>query len=365
MYYYIFGAHSRGYTLYEYLRVLEPHSEILGFLFNNDECNPSEIEGITVKHISNCKRNNRVDLDFTARVYVATRGVYHSDITNILSGLGFIDIICVTPELDMSLRNKYVEKAYDEKGRSFVKINDITGKNDNKNISEEFMLYIAKTATDKSFLNDIELHAYESIIQVGCSLTEIRLNEANYFDSIEGISKRNHQFCELTGLYWIWKHATQDIIGLEHWRRRFILPDNWTEIMLENDIDVILPVPLCVMPSLLGNYKSRHNPDAWDKCMDILEKHHPTDYYSAIHYFADNRLYSPCNMIIAKREILNEYCEWLFPVLLELNDTVGTLEDSYQNRYPGFIAERLLNYYFDKKKRSGYKIVYADKNFIK
>ena len=101
----------------------------------------------------------------------------------------------------------------------------------------------------------------------------------------------------------------------------------------------------------------------WDMAMEILEKIHPEDYEAAQCFFRENNLYSPCNMIIAKREILSEYCELLFPVLLRLGDAIGILEDSYQNRYPGFISERLMNYFFEKN-RERYKIAYADKSFI-
>ena len=68
-------------------------------------------------------------------------------------------------------------------------------------------------------------------------------------------------------------------------------------------------------------------------------------------------------MIITKKHILDGYCEWLFPMLLELADEMGTIDDAYQNRYPGFLSERLLTYFFETK-REQLKIVYADKNFL-
>lgn len=59
------------------------------------------------------------------------------------------------------------------------------------------------------------------MIQVGTALTSQTIN-ADYFDN-EGcnISDKNKQYCELTGLYWIWKHAKEDYIGLAHYRRHF------------------------------------------------------------------------------------------------------------------------------------------------
>ena len=68
-------------------------------------------------------------------------------------------------------------------------------------------------------------------------------------------------------------------------------------------------------------------------------------------------------MLISRKTLFDEYCEWLFPMLIELADEIGIVEDSYQNRYPGFLSERLLTYYFETR-RDKYKIVYADKNFL-
>ena len=41
----------------------------------------------------------------------------------------------------------------------------------------------------------------------------------------------------------------------------------------------------------------------------------------------------------------------------------GEKEDNYMNRYPGFISERLITYFFESK-RDKYNIVYANKNFL-
>ncbi len=367
MNYYIFGAHPRAYTLYQYLKTLKPERNILGFFYNNDEKNPEEIEGVKVIPL----KNETPDLDLSAEVFIATRGVFHEAVKEHLKELGFTSVTPVTPQMDIELRNQYVKEYYESNGRSFIKIDDL---NSGKafGIGEDLItsgndatcIYIAKTMFDSEFSKPVKLFDYEKIIQAGSTFAEKRLLDASFYDDKgDNISDRNQQFCELTAFYWIWKHAKEDIIGLEHWRRRFILPENWIDVMQSNDIDVIFPVPLCVMPSLLENYKFRHDANVWDECMDIFKKYHPEDYDGAIRFFANCNLYSPCNMIIAKREVLLEYCEWLFPVLLELNDSIGKLEDKYQNRYPGFISERLLNYFFEKN-RERFNIVYADKSFL-
>ncbi len=358
--YYIFGAHPRAYTLYQYLKTLKPERNILGFFYNNDERNPEDIEGIRVINLN----ENGSGLDCSAEVFIATRGIFHEKIINDLKELGFEKITPVTPQMDTELRNQYVKDYYNSRVKAFEKIDSIKLNDNKRNFEGDTCVYIAKTIFDGDFRKPEELKSFEKIIQAGTVLAEKKLHDASYFDDVdENISIRNPQFCELTAFYWIWKHAKEDIIGLEHWRRRFILPENWIDVMQSNRIDVILPVPLCVMPSLLENYKFRHDSGVWEACMDILKKHHPDDYDDAIRFFKESNLYSPCNMIIAKREVILEYCEWLFPVLLDLNDSIGILEDKYQNRYPGFISERLLNYFFEKN-RERFNIVYADKSFL-
>lgn len=343
---YIFGAHSRAQTLGVYLTKLNSDLEIVAYLVNNDEANDSEINGVPVIHI-----DNSVILNTSIPVYIGTRGVYHDDITSLLKSLGMQEMIPVTPELDMQLRNEYLQKHYAEMGRKFDKIDKYTSA----------CVYVVKSAFDKPLQQQYSLSPYNVEIQVGAALTDKRI--ANVTDDIGfSISDKNKQFCELTALYWIWKNAKEDIVGLEHYRRHFLLPDNWKDKMVSEKIDVILPTPLYVAPSLAQNYRDRHVADDWEYMMKTLKLLYPEEYSEAKDFF-DTNLYSPCNMFIMKKEILNDLCSWMFPILFICAEHGGQREDTYQNRYPGFLSERLLSFFFEKN-RDKYKVVYADKNFL-
>ena len=110
------------------------------------------------------------------------------------------------------------------------------------------------------------------------------------------------------------------------------------------------------------NYQERHVASDWDFMMDYLKRIYPKDYKEAVTFF-DTNLYSPCNMFIMKKEILDKLCTWLFPILFVCAEHSGEREDSYQNRYPGFLAERLMTFFFEKN-REQIKVVYADKEFL-
>ena len=97
--------------------------------------------------------------------------------------------------------------------------------------------------------------------------------------------------------------------------------------------------------------------------MEYFKNNLPDEYDNVKNVFAGN-LFNPCNMFIMKKHVLNDMCTWLFPILDAVWKHGGTKNDEYMNRYPGFISERLITYFFESRKEC-YKIVYANKNFLK
>lgn len=356
---YIFGAHSRAQTLAVYLQYLYPDLEIEAYLYDNEEQNPERIGNIPVIRIG---KDTRLHIEYP--VYIGTRGIYHRKLIGLMEEVGFQKIYPVTVEMDLQLRNAYVEKYFAGIGRNFIKIDKLKEKEGVLREKQKERIYVVKSAFDRPLEQEYQLASYEREILAGAELTGGFLSSEILRDNVgDNISAKNRQYCELTALYWIWKHAKEDIIGLAHYRRHFILPSNWMEIMQDNGVDVVLPVPLHILPSIGENYKKRHDASEWDFLMRHLKKKSLSLYEDAQKIFSGN-LYSPCNMFIMRKEALDRFCEWLFPILDAVTEYAGEKEDGYLNRYPGFLSERLLTFYFEKY-RYKYKIVYADKNFLK
>ena len=354
---YIFGAHSRGRTMKEYLSSLCPNLEIEAFLVNNGEKNENVINDVPVINID----DSSIEIDVSAKVYLAVRGVYHSAVDKYLRNLGFTDIIPVTPSLDCELRNEYVKNFFERKKFKFNKLSIQSKECNERKEADLARIFVICSAFDSKVSSEYVNRPYEYKLQVGCKLTDIRIGD--YFDD-EGISisDRNKQYCELTGLYWLWKNISDDVVGVCHYRRHFILPQNWESLVRSDNVDAVLPVPLYVSPTVKDNYCERHVKKIWDDMIDIIKEKHSEMLEDALNLFGEG-LYTPCNMLIAKKSIYDELCGWLFSIVDELVEKNGQLCDEYQNRYPGFIAERLITLFFFHN-RERFKIYFADKNFL-
>ncbi len=355
--YYIFGAHSRAQTLSAYLQVVRPSECLAGFLYDNDEENPEKIEKYPVMRSADVPEPDR-----TCTVYLAIKAVNRDAVWQRLKSLGFSDIVSVTPQFDSDIRKQYFRKRYANTGRPFVMIDDL----DNKKTGTvpTLAIYEVGSAYDKPLEKDTySRKPYERTIQVGAALTDVRKEGYDLFDDTgDNISEMNRQLCEETALYWMWKNAAEDIMGLVHYRRHFIMPEDWQERMISNNVDVVLPIPICIRPGVEKNYRFRHISSDWDVLMDVLQDHSRDDHDFAINLFSKD-MYFPLNIFVMRREILNDYCSWLFPILFDVMKTVGEHRDPYQNRYPAFMAERLLTLFFEMN-RDRFNIVYADKGFL-
>lgn len=160
-------------------------------------------------------------------------------------------------------------------------------------------------------------------------------------NTLENISCRNSIYSELTALYWLWKNSKDDFVGLCHYRRFFEISSNEINHHIA-DKKVIVPKIAYLGRSIKNQYAHNHNRHIWDTAINVLEEKYPEYYISSKSVFAYNSMY-PFNMIICGKEFLDAYSTWLFKILFEVEKIVRQQElDNYQQRYAGFLAERLL-----------------------
>lgn len=164
----------------------------------------------------------------------------------------------------------------------------------------------------------------------------------------EHISEKNPHFCELTGLYWIWKNRHEAYKGLVHYRRYFM---QGGQVLSESDIrrlladcDVILPPQEYLRESAWQEFSlhSGHEQDLTllRQAVETIDAAYLPSFDKVM---AGNRLHL-FNMLIAREEVFDAYCDWLFAVLFELEKHVDmTGYTPYQQRLYGFLSERLLN----------------------
>ena len=227
------------------------------------------------------------------------------------------------------------------------------------------MIYVI---THKAFNDELLKNTEYTVLHVGlndnCKPAYIR------DDTGDNISEKNPHYCELTGLYWIWKNCNEtgsEPVGLVHYRRFFTYPiDDFLytyfgrtpRILKGLDIkknletyDVVLPKPEKIYRTVEEFYKDHHNPDDLITVRNVIGQLFP-DYLTTYDKVLHEHYFYFANMIITKKEVLDHYCEWLFTIMTEVEKLIdgSEIKDSYQSRIYGFISERLLQVWVEHNK---------------
>lgn len=91
------------------------------------------------------------------------------------------------------------------------------------------------------------------------------------------------------------------------------------------------------------NYAQLHNIADWETTKDVIERLYP-EYINDVNWFEQEKIGYCYNMMISKKEIFDQYCEWLFSILFEVEKQIDISNyDSYNKRVYGFLSERLIN----------------------
>ncbi len=212
-------------------------------------------------------------------------------------------------------------------------------------------------------IEKIRTEGYRILLVGACKNNRFE-NDYIHDDTGDNISEYNDSYCELTGLYWMWKNSREDIIGLVHYRRLFaklgphidfigrhlvldkkdayslLTPEDIRKKLQNADIIVkesefrITPVKK-IFCDYLGT-------DFFDRIEEAVRELSP-EYMGDFARMCSSHTHINCNMFIGKREIAERYCGWLFPILSLIDEKkIKESGERYHNREMGYVSELLF-----------------------
>ncbi len=196
-------------------------------------------------------------------------------------------------------------------------------------------------------------------------------------DTGENISSRNRELCEMTGLYWVWKNYEQlgnpDYIGFMHYRRIFDFTNKSQHLPLYKELSLPYvdhlsdPYEFLNADSIRQTVKasgciiSKHfvlnpvkkfksinylNYSDYNTAISLLNKYFPQYAQYADNYNQGNKCFF-CNTIILPRETFFLYAEYMFKILLELENKIDKSNyTTRQVRMSAYISEWLTGIFF-------------------
>ena len=230
-------------------------------------------------------------------------------------------------------------------------------------------------------------------VQVGAKRATSPIGSALRDSDGDNISELNPMYCELTTQYWAWKNVDAEYYGFCHYRRYFDFSETrhkenafgeimWDSINIDaqrefclDDASIassvrgydVITTEFKDLRKFPGGYSTPwehydHAPllhiEDLELAMRILGEMHP-DYVQDADEFLLGNESCFCNMFIMRKELFNEYCAWLFPILERFMDECDMSHYGREaRRTPGHLAERLFNIYYRHHMRlcSGWKV---------
>ena len=165
------------------------------------------------------------------------------------------------------------------------------------------------------------------------------------------------------------EESEADYIGLAHYRRHFegsrkgelfdrVLKYKQINPLLGN-IKVFVPKKRhYYIETLEQHYAHNHHIKELETAKEIMLEKYPE--YGKAYDKAMNRTWGYMfNMMIMKRELVDDYCNWIFSILFEMTERLAKEGDggaelsAFENRFPGRVSERLFNVWLEHQLEVG------------
>ena len=166
-------------------------------------------------------------------------------------------------------------------------------------------------------------------------------------DTGDNISSKNGSYCEMTVHYWIWKivHDTE-YIGVCHYRRFFgvnLSESNLKEVIA--DADVLMVEPSWHIDSVYSYFAKFMGAENMTILSMVMKKRFP-EYFKTLEKICDGIKFHPFNMLLCRKGLFDDYCQWMFTILEECEKYVNPAPYTNARRALAYMAELLTGVYF-------------------
>lgn len=357
----IFGAQGIALGAYQAFHSLHPNRKVHCFLVSQMGNNASVLDGLPVLELQSyaCRLSQKEKDEI--EVLIATPESVMEDIEAALEHYGFH----FHARLTSSRWAQFMGYHY-LCGRTFMPLSSLPIGCHRPKVQ----IFMAKFYKDQPLKEHYPVPRWITPVQAGASLCRERVAELLDNDG-ENISQKNGNYSELTVLYWIWKNrlagqesalnvsaqtfysSGQDEVigekieyyGLSHYRRILELSEDDILKLEDNGVDVVLPYPMPYEPNI-GEHHKRYLADKdWKALLTALEELQP-EYAKAFPKILRQQYLYNYNIILARKEVLADYCGWLFPILERVEQLSEPKGWERKDRYIGYMGETLETLYF-------------------
>lgn len=216
----------------------------------------------------------------------------------------------------------------------------------------DIQVYMTRFYKDRPLKVAYDMPEWLLPVQAGAALCEERV--AELLDNTgENISEKNGNYSELSVLYWIWKNRLgqeadsqkAEYCGIVHYRRILELSQDDILRLADNHVDVVLPYPMPYEPDIEAHHKRYLKDEDWQAVLQALKELQP-EYAEKFSAILRQKYFYHYNILLARKEVLREYCSWLFPILERVEELSAPKGNERADRYIGYIGESLTTLYF-------------------
>ena len=371
----IFGAQGTALGAYEAIHNLYPIRNIRCFLVTERGDNAEYLSGVPVLELETFANSLSTEEKEDLEILIATPENMMPEIETSLESHGFFCHVRLTSSRWSELMHCYCAGEKD-----FMPLRALPVGYHRANMH----VFMAKFHKDKELSARYGLPEWITPIQVGAVLSPRRV--ANILDCDgENISAKNGNYSELTALYWIWKNRLRcpadgigvhpsdraeerpsgglgggssarpgsapsgstgnAYYGLSHYRRILEFTEDDVLRLVDNGVDVVLPYPMPYEPDIEEHHRRYLKEEDWKVVRRAVWELQP-EYSKAFPSVLEQKYLYNYNIILARKEVLAEYCEWLFPILSRVEELSVPRGKDRADRYIGYIAETLETLYF-------------------